>query len=534
MKKILFLLLCTATVSVAIFVVGGCSPSINSADPPEATQPSDTQTPEEKSEIRFVADGETVAVFEYSSGDTFISVPEVPPKKGYSAEWENYSLSGGNITVNAIYTPIDFTVTYICDGTVLQVLTCTVENFYALQPAVPERYGYEGSWIYGKNEDGDGYTATADYALKIFTVNFYVDGQFYYSAEGSVEYYDIAPAVPAKPHFNAEWEEIIYESNPVEVNAVYTPVEYSVLFTASGTAVAELTYTVIDNTVSEPAVPEKQYYSGEWEKYSLTGGDVTVNAVYTPITYTAYFYADGREVAAVTYTVESKDVEIPQVPVKSGYEGAWQAFELTGGNVRIEAIYTALEGTSDLEYERLGDGWTVAQYNGSQKEIVIPSVHEGLPVIAVSAKAFENCAVEKVNICEGVQTIGERAFRLCEYLTEIVLPDSLREIGSSAFTDCVRLEYLALPDGVKVISTEAFVRCGFTQVKLPKNLEVIGDSAFYLCLNLLSVTVPATVKTIDSKAFAGCENLESVVYEGEIPAIGENAFLGCGKLRYIA
>ncbi len=62
-----------------------------------------------------------------------------------------------------------------------------------------------------------------------------------------------------------------------------TAIEYTVTFVADGATVDTATYTVENTAVTAPAVPEKEGYTGVWETYTLTTGDITVNAVYTEI-----------------------------------------------------------------------------------------------------------------------------------------------------------------------------------------------------------------------------------------------------------
>ena len=57
--------------------------------------------------VTFVAEGEVVAVVTYEEGDKFVKEPTAPEKDNYTVEWEEYELNDTNITVNAIYTPID-------------------------------------------------------------------------------------------------------------------------------------------------------------------------------------------------------------------------------------------------------------------------------------------------------------------------------------------------------------------------------------------------------------------------------------------
>ena len=65
------------------------------------------------------------------------------------------------------------------------------------------------------------------------------------------------------------------------IEAVYTPITYSVTFMADGKEVAVLYYTVENLSIEEPAVPEKDGFTGKWESYTLDIGDKVVNAVYT-------------------------------------------------------------------------------------------------------------------------------------------------------------------------------------------------------------------------------------------------------------
>ena len=79
------------------------------------------------------------------------------------------------------------------------------------------------------------------------------------------------------------------------VYAKYTAIEYVVTFMDGETVVGTDTYTVEDTQITVPEVPAKDGYNGVWEEYALTTGDVTVNAVYTAIEYTATFM-DGETV----------------------------------------------------------------------------------------------------------------------------------------------------------------------------------------------------------------------------------------------
>ncbi len=93
-------------------------------------------------------------------------------------------------------------------------------------------------------------------------------------------------------------------------------------------------------------------------------GNIAVNAIYTPIIYTATFMADGLTVSTQTYTVENKTISMPAVPDKTGYTGAWEYYELTFGDVTVNALYTAKQYTVSLDY----DGATIGN---EQKTVTV-------------------------------------------------------------------------------------------------------------------------------------------------------------------
>lgn len=94
----------------------------------------------------------------------------------------------------------------------------------------------------------------------------------------------------------------------------------------------------------------------------------------------------------------------------------------------------------------------------------------------------------------GGTTIGDNAFRGCEYITNITLPQTLTSIGNNSFYACE----------------------GLTEIELPEELENIGNNAFYGCINITNITVPDSVTNIGYSAFGAC-NLESIT----IPFVGD-------------
>ena len=294
--------------------------------------------------VTFIADGKEVYKSGYTVENKDIFVPEVPGKPYYNGEWEDYELNGGDVTVNAVYTAIEYEAVFIADGKTVCTLMYSCDDYPAV-PAVPEKEGYEGEWENLSFEPG-GITVNAVYTPIVYTVTFVADGEEIGSDTYTVEDKEITePLVPEKEGYEGKWESYDLVAFDVTVNAIYTPIQYTVTFVVDGIKINVFYYTVEDKNFANPPVPPKTGYEGEWEDYTLTTGDVTVNAVYTPVEYTVTFMADGKEAGSVTYTVENKDITEPPVPEKEGYTGEWEEYRLSAESIIVHAVYTPIEYT---------------------------------------------------------------------------------------------------------------------------------------------------------------------------------------------
>ena len=55
----------------------------------------------------FMADDKVVATVQFTVEDTTLAEPKVPEKEGYTGVWESYTIGASDMTIRAIYTPID-------------------------------------------------------------------------------------------------------------------------------------------------------------------------------------------------------------------------------------------------------------------------------------------------------------------------------------------------------------------------------------------------------------------------------------------
>lgn len=87
---------------------------------------------------------------------------------------------------------------------------------------------------------------------------------------------------------------------------------------------------------------------------------------------------------------------------------------------------------------------------------------------------------------------------------------------------------------VKALDADCFADCDFlTTVILPDTLEAIGSRAFSGCASLRGIFIPESVTEIGEKAFYGCGALEAICVPSTVQAIGSRTFDSCPKLAHI-
>jgi hypothetical protein len=125
-----------------------------------------------------------------------------------------------------------------------------------------------------------------------------------------------------------------------------------------------------------------------------------------------------------------------------------------------------------------------------------------------------------------VKIIGASAFRGCQNLATISIPNSVESIGAHAFYNCKGLATVSISQRIKSIGDYAFYNCStLSAIALPEKLETIGEGAFFNCTALTDATIPAGVRSIGISAFKGCDKIANL----SVPFVGgnaENGFIG--------
>ncbi|MBQ8331057.1 MAG: uL15 family ribosomal protein [Clostridia bacterium] len=353
--------------------------------------------------------GATLDEISYTIEDdlTSITIPSVPAKTGYeNGRWclkdgNDYelwdkSLNLENLTVYAVYDAIKYTAEYTYGNISGSVLFDVEQGGFELPIPSKEHYTFDAWYIDVDNSGsvtagdirltmqqastfGLRRNTTADTAMFLlpagtemsagniklyasFTANLYnvyfVEGeQVKLNRTYTVEDWQFeVPNITPKTGYTAQWcykdgesylpwsIEMLQNGGDVTVYAVYTPITYTATFKVDGQVIGTVTFTVEQTELTGiPAVPAKKGYNGVWSSYEIKAEDMTIEAVYTLINYTATFIADGIEIAKVNFTVLDTSIEEPEVPAKEGYTGVWQSYTLDAADVVIHAVYTPID-----------------------------------------------------------------------------------------------------------------------------------------------------------------------------------------------
>ncbi len=215
----------------------------------------------------------------------------------------------------------------------------------------------------------------------------------------------------------------------------------------------------------------------------------------------------------------------------------------------------------DFEYKVFKDQnvdcISISQYTGDASKVTVPEKIDNKPVIEIGYyafafkseltdvvlpstlkkidfRAFDGCGITAINLPKGLECLEHDAFRGCEKLASISVPDTITFIGGDAFTETPWLES-QMEGGRPVVLNNILVAMKPTDgaVTVPAGVETIVDYAFYQNEDLFSVILPNGLKHIGSDAFNGCKNLKSIAIPPTVETIGENALNRIEKIGLV-
>ena len=168
------------------------------------------------------------------------------------------------------------------------------------------------------------------------------------------------------------------------------------------------------------------------------------------------------------------------------------------------------------------------------EEVSLPDTIE-----TIGVNAFQNDQkITGLKLPKNIKTMGYGAFGECTGLTEIEIPKTLEKVttyhygeNNGAFRGCSNLKEVRFEEGTKKVAEYLFTNCpGLEKITIPEGIEKIGNGAFSDCINLADVIIPESVTDIGEWAFSGCKNLKSVNIMSEVNELKRGVFADCTEL----
>lgn len=196
----------------------------------------------------------------------------------------------------------------------------------------------------------------------------------------------------------------------------------------------------------------------------------------------------------------------------------------------------AITGSLDLSGTGLTDAdMALMKYLKGVTEIDL-SNNPGITSATANKESFDWTVEKTLNFsgCTGITELPALAFKDCENLTGITLPEGLTALGASCFESCSNLTAISLPEHVTALGEKCFKGCNkLAGVSLSTALETLGAHCFANCSALTEITIPDGVTALPANTFSSCSTLKTVHLSKALQSIGDSCFAYCNALSDI-
>lgn len=151
----------------------------------------------------------------------------------------------------------------------------------------------------------------------------------------------------------------------------------------------------------------------------------------------------------------------------------------------------------------------------------------------IASNAFRNCQlINSITIPNTVISIGAYCFGFCSSLKSITFPSSINVITGNCCAACQLLSSVVIPNTISNISTEAFRNgIALTSIIIPDSVTQIGIAAFQQTNGLQSVKLSNSITSINATIFNNCTCLRNIKIPASVTEIGGLAFSYCSIIK---
>ncbi len=135
-----------------------------------------------------------------------------------------------------------------------------------------------------------------------------------------------------------------------------------------------------------------------------------------------------------------------------------------------------------------------------------------------------------------VERVAAGAFKGCDTLTSLVIPENVTSMGEYAFTGCTTLASADISGSVEKIPYQAFVGNSLlAQINIAKGVKIIADGAFYKAESeeptALKLELPETVTSVGRYAFYQKNAPQTITLKSRA-VLGVYAFSELADIKY--
>lgn len=134
-------------------------------------------------------------------------------------------------------------------------------------------------------------------------------------------------------------------------------------------------------------------------------------------------------------------------------------------------------------------------------------------------KGLKNC--DKIPADGSAEEIGSFAFRGCQHLTNMFIPDCIEFIGGGAFASCENISCIEVNEDnpvyhsdnncfIETNSKKLITGCENSIIPSDGSVTCIEESSFSDRINLTHIYIPSSITKIEKQPFLGCETLSSI------------------------
>lgn len=500
--------------------------------------------------------------YKVAHGQTLSDIPNPTAKDGYSACWnvENFENILADVNVKAIYTPIEYTISFISDDSVVATKKYDVEKSVDFDNISKQHYVFNG-WYADENCSGESVAnlAVGNFGDKSFyakwsAVEYFVtfhtydgtnaesntncDDKYKYTVESD----SLTLGSPVKSNYsfggwyvneNFEGESVAMivkgASGNLDLYAKWIACEYSIAYDYRDGEICDnpTSYTVDSEDIILAASHKFGYdfigwIDGAGNKVEVirkgSNGNLILHAEWSPIEFSIVLNgANGSRPTTLTYTIENETVTLPEI-ARAGYTLAgWfdeegNKYETVSGSTQKDVSLTAKWNVVSYAINYEYDGGT--QVNNPTSY----TIEDEIVLIASEKDGYDfDGWFNGENKAEKIEKGSYGDITLTAHWTKrIIKSDFVIEngvlIGYTGANLSITIHSSEAGQTVTSVAATAFdsVRASVTQIVIEEGVQSVERGAFDGMTNLKTLSLPSTISTLHRGMLKDCASLESL------------------------